>query len=191
MVLYKMANNTTWQVSHFLCIVGHIGLIATGIVTFVIDGFNGKDYTAVALSGAAGGIVSLVFNHTLWPPRNPGGTDKMNIMFFNLYLYEMLMICTLQGIFGTGLNGLVFFYMLRLQNQPSDVTEDTQYLRRKLALTTSLLIQISLVIADIAIAGVIAGKIYETHLSTSVVILAVIAGSAVPLYYGILRSIMA
>ena len=100
------------------------------------------------------------------------------------------MIYVLQGTFATGSNVGIFYYMLRLQNQPSNVTDDTQYLRRKLAFTTSLLIQITLATADIAIAAVIAGSVNDHRVLTSAVVLAVIAGSVVLLEYCVLRGIM-
>ena len=62
-----MANNAVWQVFHFLCILAHIGMVAAGMATFVVNSvgdvtsgdLQSEDYTThVAYPWAAGGIVS-------------------------------------------------------------------------------------------------------------------------------------
>ena len=55
------------------------------LLTFV------PDVTTIAVN------VSPVFNDMLWPPHNPRGTDND----------EMLMICVLQGLFGSGPNACI------------------------------------------------------------------------------------
>ena len=92
------------------------------------------------------------------------------------------MICVLQGLSCSGSN--------RLQNQPSSVTEASQYLRQKFDFTESLLIKINFEVADIAIAGVMMSRIHKKCIFASVVVLAVIIGSVVLLYYELLRGIM-
>ncbi len=87
-----------------------------------------------------------------------------------------LTIPVLQGGFGTVSNAIILVRLLRLQNQPLSETEATQYLRRKIAFTASLVIQSTLAAADIAIAAVVTGKISKEHTLTSVAVLAFIAG---------------
>lgn len=60
-----MANSAVWQVLHFLCILAHIGMIAVGAATFVVNAVtnfgdvNGGDHmTDVIYPWAVGGIVS-------------------------------------------------------------------------------------------------------------------------------------
>ena len=102
----------------------------------------------------------------------------------------MLTICVLQGLFGSGSNAYLFFWFLRLHNQPSSVTEATQYLRQRSAFTASLLIKITLEIADIAIAGFMMSRIHKKYIMASVIILAVFSGSVVLLYYDLLKGMM-
>lgn len=75
MALFKIVNNSVWQVLHFLCILAHFDMLVTCLVTSV------PGVTIIAI------IVTPVFNDALWPPDNPRHTDND----------EILMICVLQG----------------------------------------------------------------------------------------------
>lgn len=103
MALFKIVNNSVWQVLHFLSILAHFDTPVTGLVTSV------SGVATIAI------IVSPIFNEALWPPDHPRDTDNDGI----------LMICVLQGLFGSGSNVCISFWFLRLQNQPSSMTKVT------------------------------------------------------------------
>ena len=68
-----MANNAVWQVLHFLCILAHIGMVAAGIATFVVNGVGNvtggvddafRNYANTVYPWAVGGIVSYSPNNS-------------------------------------------------------------------------------------------------------------------------------
>ena len=82
-----MANNTVYQVMHFLCILAHIGMIAAGIVTFVINGSDSdpSNESHVTYPWAVGGIVShfrtISRNNAIRAPKHLDASwMRMNVL---------------------------------------------------------------------------------------------------------------
>ena len=82
---FEMANNTIWQVSHYLVIVVHLIMFVAGIATFVSNGKNlntssvssvaslNADFDAKTIVWAVGGVVS-----SLPPPPSRHSQKKAN-----------------------------------------------------------------------------------------------------------------
>lgn len=151
-----MANNTIWQVSHYLVIVIHLIMFIAGIATYVnngqkldassvfdIDRVN-ADANAKSIVWAVGGVVSSM------PP--PPSRHSLNV--------PILMDSFIQGIAGLIGTALVFWRLLYLQRaSPMGITQEAYYLKRKIAYISSIILQGCLVIADIASGAAVAGKV--------------------------------
>ena len=58
-----MANNAVWQVLHFLCILAHIGMLAAGIVTFIVNAVGGSS----DMPGGGGDAFRNSMIHSVYP----------------------------------------------------------------------------------------------------------------------------
>ncbi|KAL8903793.1 MAG: hypothetical protein Q9171_007278 [Xanthocarpia ochracea] len=151
-----MANNTIWQVSHYLVIVVHLIMFIAGIATYVnngqkldakavknIDNAN-ADMNNKTVVWAVGGVVSSL------PPPPSRHSQEVPI----------LMNSFIQGIAGLICTALVFWRLLYLQRaSPAGITQEAYYLKRKIAYISSIILQGCLVISDIASGAAVAGKV--------------------------------
>ena len=151
-----MANNTIWQVSHYVVIVVHLIMFIAGIATYVNNGQQlsvqsvsstdsaNADLNAKTIVWAIGGVVSSL-------PSPPSRHSREVPIFTNLFI---------QGIAGLVCTALVFWRLLYLQRaSPLGITQEAYYLKRKIAYTSSIILQGCLVIADIASGAAVAGKV--------------------------------
>ncbi|MCJ1378222.1 hypothetical protein MMC17_001319 [Xylographa soralifera] len=127
-----MANNTTWQVSHYLVIVIHLIMFIAGIAIYVINAQTLSTGFDFSIDSA---IADLNAKTIVWAV---GGV----------------------GIAGFICTALVLWRLLYLQRaSPVGITQEAYYLKRKIAYISSIILQGCLVIADIASGAVVAGKI--------------------------------
>ncbi|KAL8911834.1 MAG: hypothetical protein Q9172_007604 [Xanthocarpia lactea] len=158
---FEMANNTVWQVSHYLVIVVHLIMFIAGIATFVNNGQDlsaknvdnvkninvkgvNEDANTKSVPWAVGGVVSSL------PPPPSRHSQKVPI----------LMNSFIQGIAGLICTALVFWRLLYLQHaSPAGITQEAYYVKRKIAYISSIALQGCLVIADIASGAAVAGKV--------------------------------
>ncbi|KAL8858885.1 MAG: hypothetical protein Q9178_004564 [Gyalolechia marmorata] len=127
-----MANNTIWQVSHYLVIVVHLIMFIAGIATFVN---NGQNISAEAVSS----------------PESVNADGKAKTIAWAVGGV---------GIAGLICTALVFWRLLYLQHaSPAGITQEAYYLKRKIAYVSSIALQGCLVIADIASGAAVAGQV--------------------------------
>ena len=147
-------NNTIWQVSHYLVIVIHLIMFIAGIATYVVNGQNlsqisglqslNADLKSKTIVWAVGGVVSSV------PPPPLSHSPKVLILI-NLFI---------QGIAGLVCTPPIFWRLLYLQREsPAGTVQEAYYLKRKIAYISSIILQGSLVIADIASGAAVVGTI--------------------------------
>ncbi|KAL8725199.1 MAG: hypothetical protein Q9166_007507 [cf. Caloplaca sp. 2 TL-2023] len=170
-----MANNTIWQVSHYLVIVVHLVMFIAGLATFVINGQNLKNpmdkipssaesssaesWSAVISSSERKANADFNAKTIVWAvggvvssmPPPPSSHSQRVPRLINLLI---------QGIAGLICTTLVFWRLLYLQRaSPVEITQEAYYLKRKIAYISSIILQGCLVIADIASGAAVAGKV--------------------------------
>ena len=140
-----MANNTIWQISHYLAIAIHLILFIVGIAIYSINRKSGDAGDAKTTTvWAVGGVVSCM------PPPPSSHSQKAPILM-NLFI---------QGIAGFICMVILHHRLLDLQRaSPVDITQEAYYLKRKITYMSSIILQSCLVIADIASGAVVVEKV--------------------------------
>ena len=153
-----MANNTTWQVLHYLVIVVHLIMFIAGVATYASNSQNlswndvasignaDADLNAKEISWAVGGVVSS-------RPPPPDRHSQFVPILINFFI---------QGIAGLIGTAVVFWRLLYLQRaSPEGITQEAWYLKRKIAYISSIILLGCLVIADIASGAAVATKVSD------------------------------
>ncbi|MCJ1226051.1 hypothetical protein MMC12_002700 [Toensbergia leucococca] len=129
-----MANNTTWQVLHYLVIVVHLIMFIAGVATYASNSQN-LSWNDVASIGNAD--ADLNAKEISWAVGGVG----------------------IAGLIGTA---VVFWRLLYLQRaSPEGITQEAWYLKRKIAYISSIILLGCLVIADIASGAAVATKVSD------------------------------